>query len=117
MANADLTMKQNDTWPPLSAVLTDGEGEPLDLTDVDAVHVFLSGPIKVKTGPCTIVGDPKEGAVEYPWQGAEGGDPADLHTAGSYKGEFEITYEDGSVQTVPNDSYFTIEVVADLGPE
>jgi len=112
---ADLTMKRNDTWPPLSAVLTDGEDNPLDLTAADTVRILLSGPITIKTGPAAIVGDPKNGAVEYEWQGAEGGDPADLHTAGEYKGEFEVTNEDGTIFTVPNDTYFTLNVVEDLG--
>lgn len=115
MPDADLTMKRNDTWPPLSAVLKDGEGNPLDLTTADTIRILLAGSITIKTGPAAIVGDPKDGTVEYEWQGAEGEDPADLHTAGEYKGEFEITYEDGSVQTVPNDDYFTLAVVEDLG--
>jgi hypothetical protein len=118
MADADLTMKRNDTWPPLRAQLKDGDGEPLDLSTADTVRILLEGEetkLKIKAGPAAIVGAPEDGEVEYEWQGPEGEDPADLHTADRYKGEFEITDEDGSVYTVPNDGYFTLLVVEDLG--
>jgi hypothetical protein len=115
MADANLTMKRNDTWPPLRATLLDGEGDPLDLSTADTIRILLAGPITIKTGPAAIVGDPTDGVVEYEWQGAEGEDPADLHTAGEYKGEFEVTDEEGHVYTVPNNGYFLLTVVEDLG--
>lgn len=36
---------------------------------------------------------------------------------GTYNAEWEITFNDGTVLTVPEGSYHTVEVVADLGED
>lgn len=106
---ADYTLKQHDTWPPIQATLRDAAG-PINLTTATTVKLLLktiTGSVSV-VGTCTVV-NASGGVVSYSWI------PADTATANSYNGEFEITWSDGKLTTVPNDSYFTVEVKADLG--
>lgn len=104
---SDIYMKQHDSWPPLTATLT-AAGAALDLTAATQVKLILKSTAYTITGICTIT-DAVNGVVKYTW--ASG----DLANAGVYNGEFEVTYSGGRVETVPNNTYFTLEVVADLG--
>lgn len=112
---ADFTIKQNDTWPPLTATLKGDGGAAIDLTEASAVRILLkSDTVTVKTGPVDIT-DAPNGKISYEWEGAEGEDPADTGTPGTYKMEFEITWATGKVQSIPNDSYKELEIVEELG--
>lgn len=117
---ADLTpfiIKQNDTRPNLVAVLQDGVGtgaSPIDLTTAKAVRFIMRGKNKKDNdGPktkreCDIT-DPSKGVVTYVWMAA------DTDTVSEFNGEFEIEWEDGGIETVPNNGYFAINIVDDLG--
>jgi hypothetical protein len=102
-------IKQNDTLPRLRATLKEADNTPIDLTDATQVHLVL----KQKDGtpsfknPCTIIDD-EAGIVEYEWEAV------DTAEDGTYDGEFEITWGT-EVQTVPNDKYFDVLIVKDLG--
>jgi hypothetical protein len=48
------------------------------------------------------------GIVQYPWVAS------DTDTAGTYYGEVEVTYADNTVETCPNNGYFTIIIKEDL---
>lgn len=104
-----MTMKQHDTYPPLTATLTDLNG-PINLTTATSVKLILRDDADAVTvsGTCTIV-SAAAGTVSYTWI------TGNTDQVGSYKGEFEITWATGKIETVPNDSYFTFAVVADLG--
>lgn len=105
---ADFTIKRNDTAPPIVVVLSDAEG-PIDLTNAEAIHIYLRSDTRlVKTAAMDVV-DVTAGKARYVWQSG------DLSEANEYKMEFEINWEDGTVQTVPNDSYLELLVVEDLG--
>jgi hypothetical protein len=124
----DLTYKRGDTAEPLRATLesldiakTLEKGEEIfkavDLSDAFVIRVYLytakteKGEQRwVKTAPVEVVGSAEAGEVEYPWE------EDDLARAGLYQAEFEITFIDGRVLTLPNDSYLTIQVLEDLGP-
>jgi hypothetical protein len=130
---ADFIIKRNDSGAaqPLKATLeklkVDAEGKPellegqeqfvpINLSTAASVHMYAkSDARRIKFGAMTLVDKPN-GKVEYAFQKAAGEEPADLSKEGTYKLEFEITWADGSVQTVPNDGYLTLEVVEDLGP-
>ena len=106
---ADFTIKQHDTWPALSATLSDQSGL-INLTTATTVKLIL----KTASGSATITGtcaidDAVNGEVSYAWVSP------DTDTVNSYNGEFEITWSNGKVTTVPNDTYFTVEIKADLG--
>jgi hypothetical protein len=103
------TIKQNDTKPALIAILQELDGTPIDLTSATGIEIVVKsaeGAFQWKK-TATFVDKP-EGQVQYTWESA------DTAAAGTYNAEFEITWPDG-IQTVPNDNYFQIIVVEDLG--
>lgn len=92
-------VKQGDTLPIIRSTLKDGDGEPLNLTDVTvrfAMRPLASTTITVDA-PATVVGDPEDGIVEYFWQ------PGDTDIAGVSLGEWRVTYSGGELLTAPND--------------
>lgn len=106
-----ITIKQHDTWPPLVAILSDANGV-IDLTTATTVKLLLKSlgaGSTVVSGTCTVDAPPTQGQVTYDWQ------PADTASVNTFNGEFEITWSNGKITTVPNDSYFTVEIKADLG--
>jgi hypothetical protein len=101
-------MKRGDTWPYLKLVLSDQSG-PINLSTATQVRLLLkSRTVVITTGPVTI-SNAVAGEITYQWEAD------DLLIAGDYDGEAEITWASGKVQTVPNDGYFTLHVVQDLG--
>lgn len=109
---ADFTIKRNDRLPKLRATLQQGSpATAIDLTSavsVKAIFKQVSPGIASFNGACSII-TASAGIVEYAW-GA-----TDTQTSGTYNGEFEITWSTGVTETVPNDSYFTLTIVDDLG--
>ena len=106
---ADFTLKQRDTWPPLDAVLShDTPAVPIDLTGATVRLILKTGAGTVAVDETCDILDAEAGAVRYQW------DPADTATVATYQGEFEITFSDGRIATVPNDSFFEVKIVADL---
>jgi hypothetical protein len=89
-----LYIKSGDTWPPLEATLTDLNGV-IDLSAADSVRLVMKSGTTVVTGACDVV-DAVAGVVEYVWA------PGDTVIAGDYESEFEITWNVGEIQTVPN---------------
>lgn len=69
--------------------------------------VLTSGGAVKVDGLCAIT-DAANGKVRYYWQA---GNTADY---GDYKAEFEITFPDGSKQTIPNDGYLTISIIKEI---
>lgn len=103
-------IKQNDTSPALRRTLSTSDGA-INLTGaVVRFHMTKRpgvDPLKVDA-VATIV-SAAEGVVEYPWS------VGDTDTAGNFEAEFEITFADGSVETVPNTENIRISIFADLG--
>lgn len=107
-----LSWKRNDRLPALTATLQSGNpASPVDLTTATAVTFTLTsvatGAVVVNAQAATIV-NAKLGQVSYAW-GAN-----DLATAGSYKGEFKVTWAGGLLQTFPQDDFIYLNVVAGL---
>jgi hypothetical protein len=118
------TMKAHDTRPAYVAVLKDQVGTPdegpLDLTDATEVRFKMRRASQPDTTgpavdqPMDIV-DAVNGIVSYTWQ------IGDTDGAGDYNIEFEITWIDGGVETVPNgptddhpDGYLNLTIYDDL---
>jgi Rib/alpha/Esp surface antigen-like repeat protein len=106
---SDFIIKQNDTRPYLDAQLANTDGTPIDLTGctVRFFMVSTSGGQPKINAQCAIT-DAVNGKVRYYWQAG------DTESFGDYKAEFEITFPDGSKQTVPNDGYLIISVVREI---
>lgn len=100
------TIKQYNTVPSLEATLLDYLGQPVVLTGATVNFSMRSqdNPTLVVSGVATIV-DALTGKVAYQW-GA-----ANTNTAGSYIGEFSVTYANGGYESFPNGDYIQIHVV------
>lgn len=107
---ADFNLKQHDTWPPMEATLRDAN-VPIDLTGSSVLMLLKTssgGTLFSRT--CTIVAPGTDGNVKYDWI------PADTANVNAFNMEFEITFPDGKIATIPNVGYYSVEVTADLGP-
>ncbi len=102
-------IKTNDTSPKLSVTLTDALGNPIGLAGCTArFHMKAFGASSLKIDAVADIEDVVNGIVEYSWQAG------DTDTAGTYYGEIEVTYGDATVETFPNNGYFTIIIKEDL---
>lgn len=102
-------IKTNDTSPKLIVTLTDSSGNVVNLSGASAkLHMKKYGATSLKVQAAADVTDPVGGRVEYTW-GA-----GDTSEAGTYYGEVEVTYGDLTVETFPNNGYFTIIIQEDL---
>lgn len=103
----DLVLKQNDTWPPLTSVLTDANGA-INLTTATSVTIHMKGLLgSTVTGAC-VVTDAPNGKVSYTWAV---GDTAIVDT---YNVEFAIVWTVGGEETVPSGGYNVVQIVAEL---
>lgn len=101
-------IKTNDTSPKLNVTLKDASGNLINLTGTSVrFHMKKYGASSLKVDAAADIVD-EEGQVRYSWAAG------DTDTAGSYYGEFEVTYGDSSVETFPNSGYFTILIKEDL---
>ena len=105
----NFTIKQNDTLPSLEVQLIGTDGNPINL-DMCGVkfHMRDVGGRKEIIKQATIV-DAAQGEVKVGWK------PGETDIVGLYKCEFEITFTDDSILTVPNDGYFMAYIVSELG--
>jgi len=102
-------IKTNDTSPKLSVTLTDALGNAIGLAGCSArFHMKAFGASSLKVDAVATIVDAINGIVEYQWQSS------DTDTAGTYYGEIEVTYGDNTVETFPNNGYFTIIIKEDL---
>ena len=92
--------------------MTDALGNAIGLAGCSArfhMKAFGASSLKIDAARLTIVlKDADSGIVEYSWQAG------DTDTAGTYYGEIEVTYADNTVETFPNNGYFTIIIKEDL---
>jgi len=102
-------IKTNDTSPKLAVTLEDALGNPIGLAGCSArFHMKAFGASSLKVDAGASIEDDVLGIVEYAWTGT------DTDTAGTYYGEIEVTYADNTVETFPNNGYFTIIIKEDL---
>ena len=104
-----ITMKQHDTYPPLRAYLQMRTGVPIRIEGATVRLILKDENGAIHLNAIVSIDDFNEGAVSYRWL------PANTAVAGEFRGEFEIKWQDGSTVTVPNDEYFILNIVKDLG--
>lgn len=109
---ADWTMKRNDTAVPLYRSLTHATGAlaatNIPLAAASRVRMFMSQSAILNTASC-VIASAAGGVVRHDWVAVE------TASSGIFNCEYEILWNDGTIQTVPNSGYFSIEIVADLG--
>jgi hypothetical protein len=113
MSASPPTWKTGDTGPKYSAFLQQAGGASvLSLSAASSVEFIAKNSgntatsVRIK-GTMTIA-SAAQGYVTYAW-GA-----SDLIFADTYNAEYEINWQDGTTETVPNDSFDTFTVLADL---
>ena len=94
------TIVQNDTAPSLISTLRDNN-EPIDLTGYSRVNFYVEDRyqrVVIEDDDTGNVGvlDESRGKIEYVFK------PEDTTDAGTYYGEWEIIYGDGSIETFPS---------------
>jgi len=102
------TIKQNDTLPILEVQLFDADGNPINL-DLCGVHFHMKNKYSSETiKKQASIKDVENGIVQVIWE------DGDTSKVGIYQYEFEINMPDGSILTVPNNSYLIIQIVKEL---
>ena len=111
---ADWVMKQNDTWPPLGdavtpVVLKDNTGAAINLTGA-TVKLFIRAADGTGTplSRDAIVVNAVNGTVRYDWV------PADTAVVGDFNFEYQITFGDGKIATVPTEGYLSLSIIDDI---
>lgn len=100
-------VKRGDTQP-LDRTLKRG-GSAIDLTAATVeFHMTQREGSKEVSGACSLL-SAAAGQVRFTWGGT------DTDTVGDYDVEWEVTYSNGKVETVPNFGYADLRVVQDLG--
>ena len=117
-----------DTAPPLRRCLKDGDGNAIDLTGTTVtISIAFSMPRGtyytsprdqiVKRSPVDVDPDQTEdgnrGWVSWT-PGAQGADDA-LTPPGEFLFTFEVTYIDGTKQTIPSNTYETLIIKTPVG--
>lgn len=102
-------IKQNDTSPKMLATLQNANGDAIDLTGASVrFHMrTVNGSASVVSAAATIV-NAASGIVRYSWAAG------DTATVGTYQAEFQVTYADATIETFPNDSYISVQIVDDI---
>jgi len=107
------TIKKGDTSPALTATLIDPDGEPAPLTLADEVEFFLNTPrseSKISddlSGGVSIL-NAQDGRVQYSWN------DGDTDAVGQREAEFVVTFENGKVQSYPNNGFIYVVVERDV---
>jgi hypothetical protein len=101
-------IKQNDTSPSLQATLKDANNNVISLVGATVRFHMKSLDGTIKVDAVMTITDAVGGIVQYDWQSS------DTDTAGSYYAEFEVTYNDGTIETFPNNSNLSISIRAEL---
>ena len=103
-----IKLVKNDTRPVLQFTCKDDAGVIIDLTNATAVNFIFkkSGATIVKFKRECSITYPLLGICNYSWQSG------DLNESGYFEGEVEITFNDGTKQTVADKLGF--DVRADL---
>ena len=103
-----VTIKRGDTRP-LDVTLT---ANRVPLTGGIGTVRFLMQPRKIGQGSVVDadaeVLDEAKGLVRYAWK------PEDVDAPGIHRAEFEVTFDDGTVETFPNGEWLDVEILSDL---
>lgn len=103
-------IRQGDTKPDLVRTLLDEDGVAVNLTGATAVRFNLKAPdgsVKIDNAAAAIT-NAAAGIVTYEWAAV------DTDTAGSFTGEFEVTWGGGGIQSFPNPDYIEVVITQEV---
>lgn len=97
-----ITLKQNDTGIGIRATLSNEDGN-INLSDAAVLFLFDGHEIKAN------ILNYENGQVLVTFN--------KVHTlkTGIFNAEFEVLFDDGRIETFPNDGYLQIKIMKDLG--
>ena len=101
-------LKRGDTARKITDTLS-LDGQPLDLTGATVVIVWAATGAEVERKNASIENDPTLGQVSYTITAD------DVAAAGAVRIEWEITFADQSVLTVPTLDEIILRILPDLG--
>jgi 5-hydroxyisourate hydrolase-like protein (transthyretin family) len=108
MATNRFNIKRNDTSPFLAGVLKDADGNVKDLSGATVRFHMVDKDETTIVDTAAVVTNATAGRVKYEWVAA------DTATSGGFRGEFEVTYSDATIETYPNTGYIPIRIYEDL---
>lgn len=92
----------------MEATLTDADGNAVDLTNATIkMHIKKNRSATVSTKNMAIV-SAAAGTIKYEWQ------DGDTDESGIYLYEFEVTFPDSTILTIPEDGYEVLKIDRDL---
>lgn len=103
-------IKRNDRRESIERILRNSDGTICDLSTASGVKFIMKG----KNGGTTVVNATAQivnaaaGHVRYSWGAGDTG------VAGTYDAEWQVTFNDNTKQTFPNDDNLVVYVLADL---
>lgn len=107
-------IKRNDTLPALQVCLWYekclGQPAPFSLSSVTAITFSMAddcGYNKVFQQDAQIISY-SGGTIQYNWQ------VGDTNESGSYKGEFELFFDDGKKMSIPGVGFIKIQIEDDI---
>ena len=104
----DVTIKRGDTRNCIKAILKDVDGNPVNLTGCEVKFHMALIHRAAMIDRAIHVENAAEGEVWVVWA------PGETDTAGMYWAEFEVMYNDGRLETFPNNGYVSIQILKDL---
>ena len=121
---------QGDTAPALARCLVDGGGNPINLAGATVTisisyamrqggFVLFPRDLIVRNDPCVVDPDqfpPPDGKQGWVyWTPGELGSDTALNPSGRYLYTFEVTYQDGTHQTIPANTWLPMVVQPKIG--
>jgi hypothetical protein len=105
----DVIIKRGDTHNCIKAVLKGANGSVVDLTGCEVkFHMApLNRPAVISRA--AHIENAATGEIWLVWA------PGETDTAGVYRAEFEVVYQDGRRETFPSNGYISIQILDDLG--
>lgn len=105
-------MKQFDTFPPLTVSLSDTNG-PINLTTASAVAMRMQNAAKSTTMASLgcVIASAAGGVIQRNW--GTGG-TVETSMPDTWSLEWQVLWQAGGIQTVPNDGVKSLLIEADL---
>ena len=108
MTSDPFYIKEGDTREYLRRTLKNSDGTVMDVSTASVrFHMKLADVLVIDEEAEVI--DGANGIVEYRWSAG------DTDTVGEHTGEFEVTFADTTIVTVPNNTNIKIYVMEELG--